>query len=426
MNKYDVIIIGGGPAGYAGAVSACERGMKVALIEKEYLGGVCVNWGCIPTKALLKFAKLRHEGQAVTYEYAIRQSMEISHQRRDSIIALIGRLGGKFYNNTAVKIEQGKIALDSGEIIEAENILIATGSTARKLPFAEYDDIHVITTREAFQLEQVPKSAVVIGSGATGIEFATIWSRFGAQVTVLEMLPRIMGLDDEEMSLRARAGFEKEGIEIRTQVKVTKVSRKEDGAQVTYEDADGEHVIDAQTVLVAAGIVPSSSGLGLEELGINMERGNIQIDDRMRTNIAGIYAAGDVTGKLALAFASTLQAKTAVKDMNGEETEPIFYGNIPRCIFSAVEGAFAGLGEQQAAQAGKKVLVKKVPLVCFDGSMITSDQGMAKIIADAQNGQAVGISMIGSKAAEMIAGPARLIEQNKPVEEVITAVTSGR
>ena len=426
MEKYDVIIIGGGPAGYAGAVSACERGMKVALIEKEYLGGICVNWGCIPTKALLRYAGLRHDGQEITYDFALKQSMAISHQRRDRILALIKELGGRFFNDTVTRVEQGKVTLASGESAAADQILIATGSTARKLPFADYDDTHVITIREAFLLQEVPKKAVVIGSGATGIEFATIWSRFGAEVTVLEMLPRIMGLDDDELNQRALAGFEKEGIRIQTQVTVTKISREGTGACITYQDAEGEHILEADTVLVAAGIVPTSSGMGLEELGMQMERGNIVIDDQMKTNIEGIYAAGDVTGKLALAFASTMQAKNAIAAMQGEETSPIVYQNIPRCIFSAMEAAFVGPNEKQAAALSGEIFTKIVPVVSFDGNQINKDPGLAKIVGDAKTGRALGITLAGSTAADLIAAPARLIDQGKSVDDVVDAVTSGR
>ena len=425
MNRYDLIIIGGGPAGYVGAVSACERGMKTALVEKEYLGGVCVNWGCIPTKALLRFASLSHAGQEVSYAHAIRQSMAISNKRRDHIVSLITELGGKLFTETVSKISQGKVTLANGEELFADNILIATGSTARRLPIAEYDTEHIITTREAFMLKEAPESAVVIGSGATGIEFATIWSRFGTDVTVLEMLPNIMGLDSRELSRTAIEGFKKEGIQIKTEVKVTKVEQVSSGAKVTYLDENGEQTKVVQTVLVAAGVVPVTEGLGLEEIGVELMSGRICVDQKMQTSVPGIYAAGDVTGKLALAFAATLQAKTAVKAINGEETEEINYSNISRCIFSGVEASFVGLNEKQAAEAGFDI-ASGITSVGFYAEDEPARDGLAKIVEEKSTGRCLGVSIIGSNAADLIAAPARLITCGKTAEEARKIISEGR
>ena len=426
MEKYDLIIIGGGPAGYAATVSACEAGMKVAVIEKEKIGGVCVNFGCIPTKALLRFAQLRKEGQSIAFRDAVRKAENIAESRSEKILELVRQLGGRYIAGTVTKVEPEKVTLASGEEIEGTHILIATGSGARKLPFAEYDASCIVSSKEALELDTVPKTAVVVGTGATGIELATVWSRFGAEVTVLEMLPNIMGLDDSEMSKEAVDAYKDQGIIIQTQVTVTGVRKDGEHAVVTYKDADGEHTLTADRVLVAAGIVPASSGLGLEELGMDIRNGYIQVDDEMRTSIPGIYAAGDVTGKIALAYVSSKQGKCAVASMTGNPQDPIDYSMTPRCIFSAVEAAFVGPNEKQAEEAGKKVISKKVPLVSFNGNYVGEAVGTAKIVADEETGKALGVSIIGPDAADYIAAPAVMIGREASLQAIADVLMSGR
>ena len=426
MEKYDLIIIGGGPAGYAATVSACEAGMKVAVIEKEKIGGVCVNFGCIPTKALLRFAALKKEGQNISFADAISRAETIAKSRSEKILELVEQLGGRLLADTVVKVEPEKVTLASGEIIEGKNILIATGSSARKLPIAEYDDLHIVTSKEALKLDTVPETAVVVGTGATGIELATVWSRFGADVTVLEMLPNIMGFDDEEITREAIAAYAAQGIKIRTEVTVTSVKLAGEKAVVSYKDADGEYQISADRVLVAAGIVPTSFGMGLEDLGMNIQRGNIQVDDEMRTNIPGIYAAGDVTGKLALAYASSKQGKGAVASMLGKAEGAIDYSMTPRCIFAAIEGAFVGPTEKQAKAAGKNVISKKVPLVSFNGNFVGDIAGIAKIVAEEDSKKALGVSIMGPDAADYIAAPAIMIGNGASLNEVAEVLMSGR
>ena len=426
MERYDLIIIGGGPAGYAATVSACEAGMKVAVIEKERIGGVCVNFGCIPTKALLRFAELRKEGQDISFREAVERSKAIAKSRSERILELVKSLGGRYVKDTVRKVEKGRVTLASGDVIEGTYILIATGSTARRLPFAEYDGSHIVTSREALELDTVPESAVVIGTGATGIELATVWSRFGAQVTVLEMMPNIMGFDDSEMSKEAVAAYEGQGIRIRTGATVTGAKTEGEQAVVTFTDAEGENTLTADRVLVAAGIVPSSLDMGLEELGMDIRKGCICVDDEMRTSIPGIYAAGDVTGKFALAYVSSKQGKAAVDSMTGHPADPIDYLMTPRCIFSAIEGAFAGPNEKQAADAGRKVICKKVPLISFNGNYVGEAAGMAKIVAEEGTEKALGVSIMGPDAAEYIAAPANMIRRGASLHEIADVLMSGR
>ncbi|MCF0229160.1 MAG: NAD(P)/FAD-dependent oxidoreductase [Parasporobacterium sp.] len=426
MAKYDLIIIGGGPAGYAATVSALEAGMKVAVIEKERIGGVCVNFGCIPTKALLRFAALKKEGQDISYKDAVKQAERIADERSRSVIKLLESLGGRIISGKAVKVETGKVTVDSGEVIEGTNILIATGSAARKLPIAEYDDTHIITSKEALEMDSVPGNAVVVGTGATGIELATVWSRFGSSVTVLEMLPNIMGFDDSEISSEAVNAYEEQGIIIKTEVTVTEVKKAGEKVSVKYTDAAGQHEIITDRVLVAAGIIPVTEGMGLEELGMDIQRGSIQIDNNMRTNIEGIYAAGDVTGKMALAYVSSKQGKNAVAAMLGKPCDPIDYMMTPRCIFSAIEGSFVGPTEKQAKAMGLNVVAKKVPVVSFNGNYVGNISGIAKIVADAGSNKALGISIMGPDAADYIAAPALMISNGSGLSEVADVIRSGR
>ncbi len=430
MKEYDVIIVGGGPGGYAAAVSAREAGLKTAVVEKELLGGVCVNFGCVPTKALVRYAAVHKRakgGPAPSFKEASVESRKVAGERSEHIHALLRELGCDLYNQEGRLTGEGKVALSpSGEVIRGRNILLATGSHSRRLPIAQYC-ANIFTTREALLLEEVPASAAVIGSGATGIELATVWARFGAKVTVLEMLPTIMGLGDEELTGEAAAFFrDNEGMEIRTGASVQSVDEVPGGAVVTYKDAEGTHSLEVEKVLVAAGVVPTSEGLGLEELGVEMTRGYVNIDERMRTNVPGLYAVGDVTGKLALAFTASMQAKAAIADMAGAEPITVDYDNIPRCVFSADESGAVGLSEKQAADRGYEVEVRRGPLVSFDGRLAGVSAGSYKIVADRATGKALGVTLLGADAADRIAGPARLLTLGAGADLVEQVVSSGR
>lgn len=429
MKEYDVIIIGGGPGGYAAGVSACAAGLKTALVEKEYVGGTCVNWGCIPTKALIRYAKLRHDakdGPAPTYAEASAESMKVAQERRDHIQALLQSSGGDLFAGEARLVSANEVAVSpSGETLRGRNIIVATGSSPRRLPIAEYGE-HVVTTREALLFDRAPKSAVVVGSGATGIELATVWNRFGTKVTVFEMLPFIMGLGDVELSEAAKAHFRSEGMAVETGISVEKIAQTPDGAEVTYKDAQGSHTITAEIVLVATGVVPNSQNLGLEALGVEIQRGYIQVDDQMRTSVPNIYAVGDVTGKLALAFAASKQGKAAVVSIAGGVPPKIEYAKIPRCIFSAIESAAAGLSEQQARDQGYTVTIRREQIASHDGRTVGLGGGVFKLVIDDATGKALGITMLGVDAADKIAGAARLITLGTPAEAIIDTVCSGR
>lgn len=427
MKEYDLIIVGGGPGGYSAAISAGLAGLKTVLVEQEYVGGTCVNWGCIPTKALLKYARLRRDGENVTYAEAAAKSLQISRERRDCIRAEIRRLGVEIRNDRGSLTAPGQVRLwKADEILQGKNIIVATGSVARRLPIADYDETHIVTPRDALSFTEAPRSVVVVGSGATGIELASVWNAFGSEVTVLELAPNIMGSDDHELSEMAKAAYAQMGMTILTGVSVEKIARTQSGVEVTCRDGDDLRVLSVEKALVAAGVVPVSAGLGLEELGVELQRGYIQVDSAMRTNVPGIYAVGDVTGKLALAFTATLQGKLAVADMEGTTFEPIAYENIPRCIFSTVEAAYVGLNETQARAKGYEVSVCRETIISHDGHMVGKGRNVIKIVADRKTQKILGASILGPDAADRIAGPARLLRQGATVSETIKAVCSGR
>lgn len=427
MREYDLIIIGGGPGGYSAAIAAASAGLKVAVVEKEAVGGTCVNWGCIPTKALLKYSKLRREGSDIPYSEAVAKSLSISRERRDAIVAEMARLGVELLNDIGCLTAANQVLLkNSGETLAAKHVIIATGSVARRLPMAEYDGTHIVTSREALDFTQAPSSVVVVGSGATGIELASVWNAFGAQVTVLEMAPNIMGTDDEELSHKAVDFYAGLGMTVKTGASVERVIRSAEGVEVTYRDSEGIHTVQAEKALIAAGIVPTSAGLGLEAAGVDTRNGFIPVDGKMATNIPGIYAVGDVTGKLPLAFTATLQGKKAVAAITGNEFAPIAYENIPRCVFSAMEAAYVGLNRTQALAQGYEVEIITSSMISHDGHMVGKGRSIIKVVADKTTQRILGASIMGPDAADRIAGPTRMVLQGAAAAETIKAVCSGR
>lgn len=433
MNEYDVIIIGGGPGGYAAAVSACGHGLKTALVERELLGGVCVNFGCIPTKALIKYAKIKSVRSdsdieaGITYKSASEKSLQIARERREQLGILLNNSGVDIYTHNARLTADREVELQpSGEKLKGENIIIATGSRPRKLAIAEYEDTSIVTTKEALTFDSAPSSVVVVGAGSTGIEMATVWNRFGAKTTVLEYMPTIMGMDDIFLSETAKEHFRHEGMTVETGVSVEEITKVADGVEVSYKDEKGRHKMLVEKVLVAAGIAPNSEDLGLEELGVEIERGFIMIDDQMRTTVPNIYAVGDVTGKLPLAFVAAKQAKTAIADIVGEACTKITYENIPRCTFSAMEMATAGLNERQAGERGYDVLTYRESVPSFDGRTTVYGGGFIKLVADAESQRAIGVTLLGVDAANHIAGPAHMIAMGATAPEIISFACNGR
>ena len=434
MSEYDLIILGGGPGGYAAAVKASQLGLKTALVEKELLGGTCINWGCVPTKVLLRYANLvrsrsKESNSAPPMEYgaAHDKSFKIASERRERLETLLKKCQVAVYAGSAHLLSNGEVRMhDTAERLVGKSIIVATGSTPRQIPGAAYDGVNIITTHEALGLLEPPSSAVIVGSGSTGMEFATIWNRFGTRVTVLEMMPTILGTDDLAISSEAAAHFRNVGMTIRTGVTVESVATTAAGVEVKFADTTDDETLTAEKVLIAAGIVPNSDNLGLEALEVDMECGNhIKIDRQMRTNVPGVYAVGDVTGKLPLAFAAAEQAMIAVGAVAGHETKDLIYENIPRCTYSDIEFATVGLTERRARERGRELTILKEPIPATAAGSGESG-GLIKLIADEQTGKVLGVTMLGGDATGRIAIPARMISLGATVPELLKALSPGR
>ena len=427
---YDVVVIGGGPGGYVAAARAAQLGLKTALVEKESMGGTCANWGCIPTKALLKNAEaahLLHQGrtygfaapaQGADYGMAHNRSRQVAKRQEKRVEALMKGNGVTVFKGTAAVSAQGEVTVQpSGEVLQAKNIIVAAGGKPRLFPGWNMDGEKIITSREALALKEVPQSVAIIGAGPIGLEFATVWQRYGAQVTVIEAMPRIMPLEDSDVSAEAGKEFAKVGITIRTGVKVESFQAHEDGVRLNLLTAEGQEVMEVGKLLVAVGTSPATEELGLEKVGVALERGFIAVDDTMATNIPGLYAIGDVTGKMPLAHTASAQALIAVDTIAGRHTNKLNYDNIPRCIFGHIEVASVGLTEQQAIDRGYAVKTAKAGFLANGKAVaINENTGFVKVVAD-ENGKLLGVHMIGPHVTEMIAGATTLVSLGLTAEQ---------
>ncbi|RLD76371.1 MAG: dihydrolipoyl dehydrogenase, partial [Bacteroidetes bacterium] len=376
--NYDVIVIGSGPGGYVAAIRASQLGLKTAVVEKSELGGVCLNWGCIPTKALLKSAQVFNyvshaENYGVKVEGAVSADFEGMVKRsRDVASGMSNGIQFLFKKNKIDHLPgMGKVL--PGKKVEvsdaegkktaytAEHIIIATGARSRELPFLKQDGKKVIGYREAMTLAKQPKSMVVVGSGAIGSEFAYFYNSIGTEVTLIEVLPNIVPLEDVEVSKQLGRSFKKAGIKVLTGVSVEDVDSKGKTCKVTVKTKKGEEVIDAEVVLSAVGIAPNLEDIGLEECGIEQENGKVKVDDYYQTNLPGYYAIGDIVHGPALAHMASHEGITCVEKIAGLDPEPIDYGNIPGCIYTSPEVASVGMTEQQAKDAGYEIKVGKFP-----------------------------------------------------------------
>jgi dihydrolipoamide dehydrogenase len=417
--KYDVTIIGAGPGGYVAAIRAAQLGLKVALVEKEYLGGVCLNWGCIPTKALLRNAEVVSllgrgkefgftvEGFQADFGAAVDRSRKVSERlvrgvgalmRKNEVEVIEGEGRLKSPNTVEVTLDDG-----SKRTLETQNVVVATGGRARAIPGIDIDGERVLTYREAIVLRELPASAVIVGAGPIGMEFAHVWSTYGAQVTVVEMLDRALPLEDAEVSQEVARAFKRRKVQVLTSTRVQGIETTTDGVRVTVAGADGEQVLEAERALIAIGVRPNSEGIGLEEIGVQVERGTIAIDDAMRTNVPGVYAIGDVTGKLALAHVASAQGIVAVETIAGAETVTLDYEMLPRCTYCQPQVASFGITEAQAAERGHQVKVGQFPFRAIGKALGLGDyDGFVKIVADAASGEILGASLVGPEVTELL------------------------
>ena len=420
MSSFDIIVVGSGPGGYVTAIRASQLGFKTAIVEKESLGGVCLNWGCIPTKALLKSAQvfeyLKHAGDygLTVKEYdkdfdaVVNRSRNVAAgmskgvqflMKKNKITILEGH--GKVLPGKQVAVTDAK---DQTTNYSADNIIIATGARSRELPSLPQDGKKVIGYRQAMTLDKQPKKMIIVGSGAIGIEFAYFYNAMGTEVTVVEFQDRIVPVEDEEVSKQLERTFKKSGINILTSAEVTGVDTKGKGVKATIKTKKGEEIISADIVLSAVGIKTNIENIGLEDVGIAVDRDKILVNDFYQTNQPGYYAIGDVTSGQALAHVASAEGILCVEKIAGQEVEPIDYNNIPGCTYCYPEVASVGLTEAQAKEQGYDIKVGKFPFSASGKAQASgSSDGFVKVIFDAKYGEWLGCHMIGAGVTDMIA-----------------------
>ena len=419
--NYDVIVIGGGPGGYVAAIRSSQLGFKVAVVEKENLGGICLNWGCIPTKSLLKSAQaFEYAIHAADYGVAIegevkpdfgamvKRSRDVANGMSKGVQFLFkknkvesifgwGKLAGK--NTVEVTDDKGKKSSYT-----AKHIILATGARSRELPNLPQDGEKIIGYRKALTLDKQPESMVVVGSGAIGSEFAYFYHTIGTKVTLVEFMPTLVPNEDAEVAKQLERNFKKSKMKVMTGSSVESVDTSGDKCKVTIKTKKGEEVVEADIVLSAVGIAPNTENIGLEDLGVETENGRVKVDEYYKTNVEGVYAIGDIIAGPALAHVASAEGVTCVEKIAGQNPEPINYGNIPGCTYTSPEISSVGLTEAKAKEAGYEVKVGKFPYSASGkASAAGQKDGFVKLIFDAKYGELLGAHMIGGNVTEIIA-----------------------
>ena len=418
---YDIIVIGSGPGGYPAAIRASQLGMKVAVVEKAELGGVCLNWGCIPTKALLKsanvFEYINHaqdygieiKDAKADFGAIVKRSRGVADKMSKGVQFLMKKNKIEIIAGTG-KVKSGKkvvVTDDKGKETEysvGKGVILATGARSRQLPNLPQDGKKVIGYREAMVLPKLPKKMVVVGSGAIGVEFAYFYNTMGVDVTIVEYMPTIVPVEDIEVSKQLERSFKKQGISIKTNASVESVDTKGAGCKVKVKTKKGEEIIDADIVLSAVGIETNLEGLGLEDVGIATDKGKVLVNDFYQTNIPGYYAIGDIVSGPALAHVATAEGIICVEKISGMHVDALDYGNIPGCTYCSPEVASVGMSEKAAKEAGYEIKVGKFPFSASGkASAAGANDGFVKLIFDAKYGELLGGHMIGMNVTEMIA-----------------------
>jgi dihydrolipoamide dehydrogenase len=421
MNEYDVVVIGAGPGGYVCAIRSAQLGLKTAIVDKQWLGGVCLNVGCIPSKALLKNAEVAHtlrergkelgfsfDNLKLDYSVAVKRSRQVSDRLTKGVAFLMKK------NNIDVHMGEARVtAKDTMRVtskdgqtadIKAKNIVVATGASVAVPPGWVIDGQKVVTYWEAILQEKLPKSAIIIGAGAIGVEFATVWNSYGVEVSIVEMLPRLVPLEDEEVSAELSKAFARRKIAIHTGTKVSALETTETGVRVKVSSEKGEQTLEAEQVLVAIGFRPNGRGLGLEEIGVKLsERGAVEIDERMATNVPGIWAIGDVTAKLMLAHVGSAQGIICAENIAGAETITLNYEMMPRATYCSPQVASFGITEAQAKERGFEVKLGRFPFQANGKALgLGESGGWIKIVTDAKYGEILGAHMVGPEVTELL------------------------
>ncbi len=445
-NDYDVIIIGAGTGGYPAAIRAAQLGLKAAVIERQKaLGGTCLIWGCIPTKALLehahalKIARGAKEWGLLLGEGPVGIDMTQVQARKDKVVTMLTRGVEFLFKKNKIDWIKGsgrlagpgtvEVTGDEPRTLKAPQIVIATGSAARSVPGVELDRKRIITSDEAIGMREVPKSILILGSGPIGVEFATVFKRFGSEVTIVELLPHLVPLEDEAISVELEKSFRKQGIPFHTSTTVTRAQAKPDGVEIEAKMPDGSvQKMEAEYLLVATGRGPVTAGLGAEEAGLKMDRGYVVVDDRFRTNLPGVSAVGDVIsfgtpGHLQLAHLSTAEGVLLAERLAGQETTPLNYDQVPKCTYCDPEIGSVGLTEKQAQERGYDVRVGSFPFGVLGRARISGElEGFVKIVAEKKYDEVLGVHIIGPRATELIAEATLALRLESTVEEIIRTI----
>ena len=415
-SNYDLVVIGSGPGGYVAAIRAGQLGLKTAIIESGDLGGVCLNWGCIPSKALLKNAEvvsyfnradefgLKMDNFSADFSVAIDRSRKVVDRNTKGVAFLLNKNKVDHIQGTGKIIGAGKVEVDpNGTVIEARDIIISTGARPRTIPPLPVDGHKIITSRESIVLKDLPSSIVIVGGGAIGVEFAYIYKMYGVDVTIVEALPRLVPNEDEDISAQLERSFKRHRIEIMTGSSVIGADTSGSGVKVTVEKDGAQQILDCDQVLVAIGIQPNVEDIGLETVGIATDRTGIVVDEKMATNVAGIYAIGDVNGKMPLAHVASAQAAIAVETIAGLETQSLDYVYMPRATYCMPQIASFGLTEAEARAQGKDINVG-VFNVQANGKALAMGEGsgLIKLVVDAKYGELLGGHMIGPEVTELL------------------------
>ncbi len=418
--KYNIIVVGSGPGGYVAAIRASQLGMKVAVVERAELGGICLNWGCIPTKALLKSAQvfeyinhasdygIKVKEAAIDFNAVVKRSRDVAGGMSKGITFLFKKNNIDTIAGTG-KLKPGKKvevtdATGTKTVYEADHVILATGGRSRELPTLKIDGKKIIGYREAMTLEKQPESMVIVGSGAIGSEFAYFYNAIGTKVTLVEFLPNIVPVEDEEVSKQLERSYKKSGIAVMIGSEVTKVDTGGKKCKVSIKTPKGEELVECDIVLSAVGVSTNVEGVGLEEVGVATDRGKVIIDDFYRTNIPGVYAIGDIVKGPALAHVASAEGIICVEKIAGHHPEPLDYNNIPGCTYTNPEIASVGYTEKAAKEAGYDIKVGKFPFSASGkASAAGAKDGFVKVIFDAKYGEWLGAHMIGANVTEMIA-----------------------
>lgn len=437
--NYDVIVLGSGPGGYPAAIRASQLGKKVAIVERESLGGICLNWGCIPTKALLKSAQVMEYAK-----HSADYGIEVNDARPNfgNVIKRSRGVADKMNKGVAFLMKKNKIdvVMGSGKLIsptklevtsadgkkqtlEAKNIIICTGARARELPTMKLDGKKIIEYRKAMSLPDQPKSMIVVGSGAIGTEFAYFYNSIGTKVTIVEFLPRVVPVEDEDVSKELEKSFKKQGIDIMVNSEVTSVDTSGAGVKAKVKTQNGEVTLEADVLLSAVGITANIENIGLEELGIKTDKGRIVVDANQQTNVKGVYAIGDCTPHQALAHKASKEGINAAEHLAGKNPNPIDYNNVPGCTYCSPEIASVGYTEKAAKDAGYELKVGKFPFMASGKATAAgATEGFVKIIYDAKYGELLGCHAIGYNVTEIIAEVVVARKLETTAHEILNAI----